>query len=129
MATAQRRRAGKQPAAVEPPKPELKGRQQPTTMEQAIELYPKPGTKILTIGGTYPDRVGTVVGITDKNAESGWLYCLIVDLPGGVVNRKWETQGPGGSRKPISKRFTVEARRIKLQPGSWIEYAPPEESK
>jgi hypothetical protein len=103
-----------------PVEPQPQGREQPRDREQAEKLYPEVGSRIRTVGGTYPDRLGTVTGITDKDAQSGWLFLLIVDLDGGVKTSTWNVPSPTrtGTRK-ISRRDVVKERTVKLQPGSW----------
>jgi hypothetical protein len=98
--------------------PQIDKRQQPKTLEEAVKAYPKAGTRFVTIGGTYPNRTGTVIGITDKNASTGWLYLLQGILEGGRKESSW-TLNINGKDRAVTQPFNTKCQYVKLMPGSW----------
>jgi hypothetical protein len=112
--------------------PQIDKRQQPKTKEDAVKAYPVVGTRIVTIGGTYPKREGTVIGLTDKTAQTGWLFLLEVLLEGGKHESSWPLE-INGKERIITQPFNVKAQWVRLMPGSWevlpdqTEYVPTKE--
>jgi len=75
------------------------------------------GSQVKITAGQYKDRVGTLVGITDADMSTGFLYLGVVDLPAGIKVSSWEYDG-----RQFTQQFLVPERNgVRVMPKSFIQ--------